>query len=200
MTKYLIEFRFQGIAKQKIKSLIHEVNRKYNITTKTTIPHITLVGPLTARNEKKLIGVFNNTCHNSKLMNFVAKGFDTFILNRVVYIDIIPSKELDEFRWVLARKLKSFCKLKALDNKRKFYFHATVVKHLSFLKFLRVKLYVNKTPKINFKHVVARVTLLKNGRILREYDFLLRRPLTRKLALNKRIYTKTINLIKKRIK
>ena len=52
MTKYLIEFRFQGNAKQKIRGLIHEVNIKFNITTKKTVPHITLVGPLTTRNEK----------------------------------------------------------------------------------------------------------------------------------------------------
>lgn len=194
---YLIEFRFQGKAKQKIKSLIREINNKFNIQTKRDIPHITLTGPLTTRNEKKLIGIFNNTCHNTKLMNFIAKSFDTFLWNRVVYVDIIPSKELDEFRWTLVRRLKSFCRLKALDYKRKFYFHATIVKHLSIIKFIRVRLYINKKPKIKFKHIVARVTLLKNGKILREYDFLLRRPLTRNQALSRKFNLKTAKLIKK---
>ncbi len=199
MIHYLIEFRFQGKSKQKIKSLIREVNNKFNIRAKKDIPHITLTGPLTTRNEKKLIGVFNNTCHNTKLMNFIAKSFDTFLLNRVIYIDIKPSKELDDFRWTLTRRLKSFCRLKALDYKRKFYFHATVAKHLPIIKFLRVRLYLNKKSKINFKHIVARVTLLKNGKILREYDFLLRRPLTRKQALSKKFNLMTARLIKKKI-
>lgn len=196
MTTFLIEFRFQGSAKQKIKGLIYEVNRKFNITTKKTIPHITLLGPLTTRNERKLIGVFNNTCQNSKLMSFIAKDFGTFILKRVVYIEITPSDELDEFRWTLQRRLKSFCRLKPLDYKKKYYFHATIVKHLPIIKFIRISSYINKKPKIDFKHFVARVTLLKNGKILREYDFLLRRPLTRNQALSKRVLAKTINLIK----
>ena len=197
---YLIEFRFQGSAKQKIKGLIQEVNRKFSITTKKTVPHITLLGPLTTINEKKLIGIFNNTCQNSKLMNFIAKGFATFILNRVVYIDIEPSIELEEFRWALQRKLKSFCRLKPLDYKRKFYFHATIAKHLPIIKFLRIRSYINKKSKNNFKHLVARATLLKNGKILREYDFLLRRPLTRNQALSRKFNLKTAKLIKIRKK
>jgi len=199
MNKYLIEFRFQGKAKEKIKGLIYNVNHKFKILHKTNISHITLAGPFTTRNEKKLIGVFNNTCHNTKLMNFVAKDFGTFFMNRVVYIDIKPSKNLDYFRWHLVQRLKSFCRLKNLDYKRKFFFHATVVKHLNLIKFIRVWLYLRNNKKIEFPHFVARMTLLKNGKILREYDFLLRRPLNRTQSLNKRTYSRTIKLIKREI-
>jgi len=132
-------------------------------------------------------------------MKFIAKNFNTFFLNRVVYIDIKPEKELDEFRWTLVRRLKLFCNLKPLDYRQKFYFHATIAKHLPIFKFIRVLFWLKNNRKINFPHFVARVTLLKNGKILREYDFLLRRPLTRKQALNRKVYSKTVSLIRNRI-
>ena len=44
---------------------------------------------------------------------------------------------------------------------------------------------------------MARVTLLKGGKILREYDFIQRKMFNRKLSKNKRVYTRTINLLKK---
>lgn len=43
---------------------------------------------------------------------------------------------------------------------------------------------------------MVRATLLKNSIILREYDFLLRRPLVRRLAKDKRVYSQTLELLK----
>ena len=63
-------------------------------------------------------------------------------------------------------------------------------------RFSKIKDYIRRKPKINFKHVMVRATLLKNGIILREYDFLLRRSLDRRLAKDKKVHSQTSYLLK----
>lgn len=196
MTYYLIEFRFHGKAKYEIKRLIHEINRKFRIRSKRAVPHITLAGPLYTNDEKRLIEDFNLLCSKSPIMNLAIDGFSTFDNSKVVYLDVKPSKELDEFRWNLSQKLKSYCKLNDFDYERDFSFHSTIAMKLPDDKFTAIKEYIKRNLKLNFKHVIVRATLLKGGIILREYDFFLRRPLVRSLAKDKRVYTQTLDLLK----
>jgi len=130
-------------------------------------------------------------------MSLFISDHNTFKNSRVVYVDINPSKELDNFRWELSKRLKSYCKLKPIDYKRKYHFHATLAMKLNHDQFKKVKSYVNNNKYLKFKHIVVRVTLLKGQRILREYDFLLRRPLTRKLAKSRSVYRRTMGLLNK---
>lgn len=200
MARYLIEFRFQGKVKTELKRLIYEIDKRIRIENtkkKRPVPHITLVAPLQTKNEKRLIKEFNEICSKTPLMKFTVKGFNTFENNRVVYVDINPSEKLDGFRWELSQKLQSHCKLQPTDYQRKFYFHSTVAMRLTPKKFKQVKEYIKRKPKPNFKHVVVRVTLLKHGKILREYDFLQRKSLKRKAAKSKKVLKKTMNLLKK---
>ena len=199
MVHYLIEFRFQGRAKSEIKKLILEVDKRCrigNARRKRPVPHITLVAPFQTRNERKLIKDFYDVCSKSPLMKFRIRGFNTFENNRVVYLDINPSENLDRFRLNLSKKLQPYCKLQPTDYERKYYFHSTVAMKLTPQKFSRVKSYIRRKEKPNFNHVVVRATLLKGGKILREYDFLLRRPLVRRLAKDRGVYTKTLDLLK----
>ena len=193
---YLIEFRFQGKAKYEIKRMIWSLNKKFHIRpNKRPVPHITLVGPLATNNEKRLIGDFNNICSSFPLMKFTVDGFDTFNHSNVVYININPDKKLDEFRWELSQRLKSYCKLRPFDYERNFSFHATLAMRLPYNKFKIVKSYVHRMKRPKYRYVLVRATLLKGGIILREYDFLLRRPLTRRLAKSREIYSKTMDLL-----
>jgi len=196
MTHYLIEFRFHGKAKYEIKKLVYEINRKFNLRTKRAIPHISLAGPFYTGDEKKLIRDFNQLCSKNPLMNFEIDGFSTFDNSKVVFLDVVPSIELEDFRWALAKTLKPYCKLRPFDYERNFAFHSTIAMKLSTDKFERIKEYINKKKKLNFKHVVVRATLLKGSIILREYDFLLRRSLIRSMAKDKRIYYQTLDLLK----
>src|SRR3989344_7294657 len=196
MVHYLIEFRFLGKAKYEIKRLVYEINRKFRLGYKRAIPHITLVGPFYTNDEKRLIGDFNRLCTKSPLMNFEVDGFSTFENSRVVFLDVKPSKELAEFRWNLSQILKPYCKLNSFDYERDFAFHATIAMKLLEDNFLSISEYIKEKPKLNFKYVMVRATLLKGGFILREYDFLLRRPLIRKLAKDKRVYAQTLDLLK----
>lgn len=195
MTHYLIEFRFHGSAKYEIKKLIEEVNRKFELKSKKAVPHITLVGPFSTDNEAKLIRDFDQLCSNNSLVGFEIDGINTFDDNKVVYFDVNPSREMEEFRWNLAQTLKSYCQLSEFDYKRKYEFHSTIAMKLPDDKFVDIKKYVNRKRSMKFKHKMVRATLIKNGLILQEYDFLLRRSLNRELAKNRDIYTHTLNLL-----
>lgn len=196
MVHYLIEFRFHGKAKCEIKKLVYEINRKFRLRTKRAIPHITLAGPFYTNDEKRLIDDFNRLCTKSPLLNFEIDGFSTFEDSKVVFLDVNPSKELEEFRWELSQKLKSYCQLRPFDYEKDFSFHATIAMKLPEDKFNSIKNYIKRKSKLNFRHVIVRATLLKGGLILREYDFLLRRLLVRRLAKDKRVYSQTLDLLK----
>jgi 2'-5' RNA ligase len=194
---YLIEFRFFGKTKQEIKSLIWDINKKYHIRPKRRpVPHISLVGPFTTNNEKEVIRRFQSICQNQDIMEFEVIGFDTFEDNRVVFIDIKPDAKLDEFRWELSRNLQPFCKLTQFDIYRKFEYHSTIAMKLNPRKFAYVKQYINKLSTRHFRNVLLRVTLIKNSRILYEYDFLLRKLLNRREAKSKKILSYTFTELK----
>ena len=196
MVYYLIEFRFHGQAKYEIKRLVYEINGRFRLGYKRAIPHITLVGPFYTNDERRLIGDFNRLCTKSPLMNFEVDGFSAFEDSKVIFLDVKPSRELDEFRWNLSQTLKPYCQLRQFDYERDFAFHATIAMKLPEDKFLSIRDYIKEKSKLNFKYVMARATLLKGGFILREYDFLLRRPLIRRLAKDKRVYAQTLDLLK----
>jgi len=195
MAHYLIEFRFHGKAKYSIKGIAIDLYHKFHIRTEQH-PHITLTGPFTTHDEKKLIGDFNRACSASNLMRFSISGFSFFEDARTVYVDIKPDEHLDMFRWNLSQQLERYCILTDFDKNRDFKFHATIANHMPLHKFERIKDYVTTLQTPEFQHVMVRATLLKGGIILREYDFLLRRPLVRRLAKDKRVYSQTLDLLK----
>lgn len=201
MANYLIEFRFQSAKiKKYLKGMIYDVNHKFHIGKRRHIPHITLVGPLTTNNERKLISDFAKICSETKLMKFKGNGFGTFDSNKVVYVNIGASERLNEFRVRLVNILKPYCKLQSQDKRTdddKFGYHSTLAMKLSDNEFSRIKSYIQTQPKPNFSQVVMRVTLLRNGKILREYDFLQKRLLNRGQALNRHISRHSKELIRR---
>jgi hypothetical protein len=66
--------------------------------------------------------------------------------------------------------------------------------------FSHIKRYIDSKPEPQFKQVLIRVTILKNSKILCEYDFLQRRLLNRNEALSKRELTRTFTLLDKYFK
>lgn len=201
MAHYLIEFRFQSAKiKRYLKGMIYDVNRKFHVGKRRHIPHITLVGPLTTNNERKLIYDFAKVCSETKLMKFKGNEFGTFDSNRVVYVNIGASERLNEFRIRLVETIRPYCKLQSHDKRRdddKFSYHSTLAIKLSEIEFRRIKNYIHTKPKPNFSQVVMRITLLKGGKILREYDFLQKRLLNRRQALNKHITRNSKELLRK---
>ncbi len=191
MESYLIEFRFQSKRiRAYLKNMIYEINRKFKVGKRKHIPHITLMGPITTDNEKRLISDFARICSQTKLMKFKGTGFGTFDSNRVVMVNIGASEKLNEFRIRLMELLRTYCKLQQHDKRKdidKFGYHSTLAMKLNPREFNLIKNYIKNKPVPDFTQIVMRVTLLKRGRILREYDFLQRRLFNRRQALNKHI-------------
>ena len=200
MNSYLIEFRFQSKrVKTYLKRMIYEINRKFKVGKRKNVPHITLAGPLTTNYEKRLISDFARVCSETRLMKFTLRGFGTFDSNRVVYVNIGASERFNEFRIKLSNTIRPYCKLKPHDkreDKEKFGYHSTIAMKISQDKFNKIKNYINSKQKPNFTQVVMRVTLLKNGKILREYDFVQRRLLNRWQSLNKHVSRKSKSLLR----
>ncbi len=179
-----------------MRRLLRERNKIFNIQSARDNPHITLAGPLSTKDEKRLVQTFYGLCSSKPLMYFFVTGFDVFDNKKVVFLKINPCKMLDEFRWELSKKLSLFCKLSSYDMERKFAFHTTVMKNIPEEKFEKMKRYYTKESSIRFKQFMIRANLLKNGLILCEYDFLLKELLDRKKALDNNLLVNSISILK----
>ncbi len=187
MTHYLIEYRFQGKAKAQIRKMIYDLDNKFKLgfsSLKRPIPHISLAGPLSTSNERKLVRDFKELCDATPLCSFRINGFGSFKDSRVVYIDISPSENFDNFRWELAQKLMPYCRLKDHDCIKDFQYHATLAMKLNHQQFKAVKTYIEKQNPLKFKQFLIRAAIIKNSKILYEYDFLQRKLLNRNEALD----------------
>jgi len=196
MTHYLIEYRFQGKVKAEIKQMIFTLDKKFHLgLSNKPIPHISFAGPLATNDEAKLIKDFISLCKNTTFCSFKVNGFGFFERTKVVYINIDPSDKLKNFRWKLSQKIKNYCTLRDFDYKEDFAFHATLAMKLENPEFLAIKKYIEKQNSPRYKHFLIRATIIKNSRILCEYDFLQRRMLTREEALNKNQLAITMKLL-----
>ncbi|MBI2629938.1 2'-5' RNA ligase family protein [Candidatus Pacearchaeota archaeon] len=206
MTHYFIEFRFHGKAKREMKELIWRVNKKFRIfSPKRPIPHITLVAPFYTSQEHRLVNDFKQVCEKHPLVKFKISGYGTFDSSKVVHIKIIPSEKMTIFRNALIKKIKSYCTLNSTDAfsflgiikvSRKYSPHATIAMKLSPMKFMQVKEFTHHQPSFQYEHNLLRATLIKNSKILYEYDFVQRRLLNRREAKSKMEFRKTIGLFK----
>ncbi len=157
-------------------------------------------------------------------MNFTIDGVNwvNSEKGKVIYFNIIPSKELRNFRLELAKKLiKIAPNTKAWDKKfdEEFLFHITLAYKLSDREFNNIWSYVSgdvsliekflsifKLRKVDEKLKLKnfylpmyglRITFLSDkGRIICEYDLLQKRLLWRRDALNLFQWKKTLKLFR----
>src|SRR5574337_516355 len=147
---YLIEFRFSGYAKQVIKELKYNLSKNFHLWGEQKIPHITLVGPISTRDEERLVKEVKDICKQYELVTFKLDGFDNFE-DRVIYLKIKPSEELKQLRSELSERLGNFCDLSEFDQKTDFIFHATLVMKNIERKFDSIWKYLKtwKVPEID---------------------------------------------------
>lgn len=207
MENYLIEFRFSGYAKRYLKKTIYEVGRKFRVsgvTQKHVVPHITMFGPFTTSNESKMVSKFVSVSKKYSLIPFKLKGFGNFD-NRVIFVEVIPSEKLKEYRRELAKGLTGLrnffifktIKTKGITDYKDYHaFHATIAFKDIGKKFNQILSYLKNRHSPHIEQKLLRMTLLKNGKIFYEYDFLQRRLLNRGEALSKGVWSRTINLLK----
>jgi 2'-5' RNA ligase len=203
-TSYLIELRLSGSARKYVKSIVYDIAGKFavrGVTRKRVVPHVTIVGPITTTDERKLIGEMIRTCTKYDLLTIQFGGFRSFgnwlFGNRVLGVKVEPSNELEALRSELVDKL-GFCRLSKFDRKE-WRPHSTIAFKDIDQKFGEIKKYLENQSCPQIQHYVVRLTLLKNARILCEYDFLQRRALNRYEALNRENKRVTLILLKKRL-
>jgi 2'-5' RNA ligase len=177
--------------------MIDHLKKKFHLPySGKAVPHISLAGGFTTNNEKQLLKDFVSICSKTPLCKFTIDGFGYFENETgVIFINIKPNENLKTFRWTVAQTISKYCNLREFDYKQDFKFHATLAMNLKDHDFSKIKKYIDEVKEPQYKQILIRVTILKNSRILCEYDFLQRRLLNRTEALSKRELTKTFHLI-----
>ena len=204
MVVYLLEFRLHGYAKKYTKNLIYEVSRKFKargVTRKRAVPHITLYGPFTTKNQNAVISKIAKICKKYDLVPFKIAGFNYFnnYKNKVIYLNIKPSKKLEELRREISKRLSGITHTKSsFDSRFNFYFHSTIAFKDIDKKFSNIYGYLKQKEEPNINQHLLRVTILKGSKILYEYDLMQKRLLNQKHAKNKALWRKTIGILKQK--
>jgi len=192
---YLIEFRFAGYAKKYARELSKDISQKFGVKQvirKGRPPHISLYGGFATNDESEMIRKFVSICKQFDLIKFKLNGFD-HIDKRVIHLKVDPSPELIKLRKELAEKFSATCKGQSWDSpNREFIFHTTLAFKDIEQNFENIWRYVSRLEVPNIAQYLLRVTLLKNKKILREYDLAQRELLYRNKALSRKSWQKTI--------
>ena len=199
MTRYLIDIRLMGSVKQQIRTLSNHLEERFHPGKKLVVPHITLAGPFSTKDEEKLIIDFTRVCMNQKeIPRYDVGGYGFFDDTRVVYVTITPDETLKQFRFQLARSISPYCSLRSydLDSAETFRFHATLAMKLDWLTFQRIRWYFRGHECVTYRHHPIRATLLRNSKILCGYDFIQERMLTRAQALNRATMKRDFDILK----
>ena len=137
------------------------------------------------------------------LIPFRVKGFNYFDneTNKTIFIDIDSSEELEQIRWEIAERLLKITQTKSVHDVRKNYsFHSTIAFRDIDRKFPKIWEYIKSKEEPNINQYLLRITILKNGKILCEYDLMQKRLLSRKEALDRIIWNRTITILKDAVK
>ena len=188
MTRYLIDIRLMGPVKRQISSLSHQLAEKFSLGDKLVVPHITLAGPFSTSDENKLVEDFTRVCSDQKeIPKYEIGSYGFFEDAKAVFVTITPDESLKQFRFRLSQSLFPYCSLRKydFDSAEEFRFHATLAMKLDWLTFQRIKWYFRKQEKVLYRHHPIRATLLRNSKILCEYDFVQNRMLSRAQALSR---------------
>ncbi|MBM3156018.1 MAG: 2'-5' RNA ligase family protein [Chloroflexi bacterium] len=202
MAGYLIEYRFHGYAKTYSRNLMYDVAKKFRtrgvIGRGRAVPHMTLYGPFSTKNERRMTSEIVQACRDYSLVPFRVEGFGHFG-KEVIYMRIRPSKELEDLRRDISERLLKLTNTRSeFDSKFNLSFHATIAFRDIERKFGKIWSYIDQKPGLNIKQHLLRVTVLRGHRILYEYDLLQQRLLMRREALSKRSWGKTLELLKQK--
>ena len=137
-------------------------------------------------------------CSKNKIARYEVGGYGFFEDTRVVFVTITPDETLQQFRYQLAQALSLYCTLRDydLDSARGFRFHATLAMKLDWLTFQRIKWYFRKQESVIYRHHPIRATMLRNTKILCEYDFIQERMLSRYRLLSKATLKRDLDILK----
>jgi len=201
VANFYVEFRMHGYAKEYAKEIVYSVAKKYKVkgvTRKRVVPHIGLYGPGKTDDIRKVISAVERVGRKYTLVPFKIKGFGYFNKTpKVIYFDISPSQELGDLRWELCQELRKVSIGQSWDSRRNHSFHATIAFRDIDTKFNGIWSYLKSREEPNINQYLLRITALgAGGRIVCEYDLVLKRLLNRGEALSRYWWRRTINRLR----
>jgi len=201
MAGFLVEFRLHGYAKAYAKRLIWSVAKGFRVkgvTRKRVVPHISLYGPGRTNDIKKVILAVEKVGRRYTLVPFKVKGFGCFDkIPKVIYFDITPSQELENLRLELSQELQKISSGQSWDSRRNHSFHATIAFRDIDAEFDKIWAYLKRKEEPDINQYLLRITVLgARGRIMCEYDLVLKKLLNREQALSRYWWQKTINRLR----
>jgi calcineurin-like phosphoesterase family protein/2'-5' RNA ligase len=224
----LIEIRI-GPGKEKFRSFILNVKHRCRVPSRKVpaVSHITLYGGFAAnRGQIETVkGILQSVGHNYSFLPYLVDGFKWMDgeKGKVIYFNVVPSKELEHFRKELVgRLLEVVPETKSWDRDENFRFHSTLAYKLSDREYKRIWRYVSVSRRSESKSLIQRiisflfgeaqaytmrdfylplnalrVTLLNDQRrIIYEYDFLQKRSFSGGEALSRRGWQNTLRLFR----
>ena len=200
---FLIEIRIMGDIKKISRKLIYDIYHKFHVKGNIKhrpVPHISLFGPFRCRSIYEVVNAIGQVGFEYSELKYLIDGFDYFELKKkflfvttstkknVIYLKIIPSEELKDFRHNLAKMLLKITDSSNIDHdsKEKFQFHATIAMKDIDRKFDAISEYL-KNYEIKSVGICYRITLLRKGKIMYEYDLKTKKLLTRRQVVRRRL-------------
>ncbi len=199
MARYLIDIRMMGSVKRQIGTLSDRLREKFSLGNRLVTPHITLAGPFSTDDEEQLVGDFTRVCTDQReIPKYEVGGYGFFDGTRVVFVTITPDDALRKFRYRLSRAISPYCVLRDYDRDgaEEFRFHATLAMKLDWFTYQRIKWYFRNQEPVVYRHHPIRATLMRNTKILCEYDFVQERMLTRAQALSRATMKRDFEILK----
>lgn len=218
----LIEVRI-GPGKRKLTESILAISHLCGIPIDKIhrVPHISLYGGFAADYEQanRVKGIISSIGKRYSFLPYLIDGFRWIEgkNGKVIYFNIVASKELKRFRQELAQRLlKIVPRTKPFDKEEDFLFHSTLAYKLDSKEFEKLWPYVSDekpllekfgSPTISSENYhmrnfylpldVLRVTFLNDqSRMVCEYDFLQKRLLSRGEALSTEEWSETLRLFR----
>jgi len=201
---FFVEFRFHGYAKRYLRELTREVAHKFRVKgaiKPRPVPHMRLYGPFETNDIQKAFAAIERVGKKYTLVPFSVDGFNwrDGKDGKVIAARINASPELENLRKELAGELSKISTPCQWDTLSSYWFHSTIAYKDIDRKFDQIWHYLTEKAQPQFDQYLLRITVLgKSRRIVREYDIVLKKWLSRRQVLfNKRYWCwKTTNKLR----
>ncbi len=213
MASYLLEFRFAGYPNRYIREQHEYLKRHVGLFSHPKyrfVPHITIVAPISTVFESRLIKKIERVLykHSPQLQepgHLIRSGkyttFTTLENHQVLAIDILPPKIVEKIRRELEEDINGMWFTKCITyEKNVWHTTITICKNRSVAdhhQFGKLWAYAQHHPPQELRFILDRVTLLKNMRILKEFDLLNEKTLSRDEALDNNLRYASYQKVKK---
>jgi len=194
MRQFFVEFRLYGHPKHYLKGLTYEVARRFRVKgaiKPRPVPHMTLYGPSETKEIRRVFTTIENVAKKYTLVPIRIEGFECRdgIEGKVIACHIKASAELVSLRRELAEELAKISKPNHWDTQRGYWFHTTIAFKDIDHKFNDILRYLTTNRQPRFDQYLLRITILGKGRkIIREYDLVLKKWLSRTQVLFNKWY------------